>query len=36
MEINYVLEDNQRMINRLLKMGVTPTRHCRVYEMKFK
>lgn len=35
MEINYVLEDNQRMINALLKMGVTQIRRYRVYEMKF-
>lgn len=33
MEINYVLEDNHRMINALLKMGVTPIRRYRVYEM---
>jgi ribosomal protein S18 acetylase RimI-like enzyme len=32
-EINYVLEDNHRMINALLKMGVTPLRRYRVYEM---
>jgi GNAT superfamily N-acetyltransferase len=34
MEINYVLEDNHRMINALLKMGVTPIRRYRVYEME--
>ena len=33
MEINYVLEDNHRMNNALLKMGVTPIRRYRVYEM---
>lgn len=33
MEINYVLEDNHRMINALVKMGVTPIRRYRVYEM---
>jgi ribosomal protein S18 acetylase RimI-like enzyme len=32
-EINYVLEDNHRMNNALLKMGVTPIRRYRVYEM---
>lgn len=34
MEINYVLEDNYRMINALLKMGVTQIRRYRVYEME--
>ena len=33
MEINYVLENNYRMINALLKMGVTPIWRYRVYEM---
>lgn len=33
MEINYVLEDNHRMNNALVKMGVTPIRRYRVYEM---
>ena len=36
MEINYVLEDNQRVINALVKMGVTPIRRYRVFEMKFE
>ena len=31
-----MLEDNHRMINALLKMGVTPIRRYRVYEMKFE
>lgn len=34
-EINYVLEDNHRMINALMKMGVTLIRRYRVYEMPF-
>jgi ribosomal protein S18 acetylase RimI-like enzyme len=33
MEINYVLENNDRMNNALLKMGVEPIRRYRVYEM---
>jgi ribosomal protein S18 acetylase RimI-like enzyme len=33
MEINYVLENNHRMNNALLKLGVTPIRRYRVYEM---
>lgn len=33
MEINYVLEDNERMNNALLKLGVKPLRRYRVYEM---
>jgi ribosomal protein S18 acetylase RimI-like enzyme len=33
LEINYVLEDNDRMNNALYKMGVKPLRHYRVYEM---
>lgn len=33
MEINYVLEDNHRMNNALLKLGVKPIRRYRVYEM---
>jgi len=32
MEINYVLENNHRMNNALLKLGVTPIRRYRVYE----
>ncbi len=35
MEINYVLENNDRMNNALLKLGVTPFRRYRVYEMAF-
>ena len=34
MEINYVLEDNHRMNNALVKLGVKPARRYRVYEMK--
>ena len=33
MEINYVLEDNHRMNNALLKLGVESMRRYRVYEM---
>ena len=33
MEINYVLEDNHRMNNALMKLGVRPIRRYRVYEM---
>jgi len=33
MEINYVLENNHRMNNALLKLGVKPIRRYRVYEM---
>ena len=33
LEINYVLEDNHRMNNALLKLGVEPIRRYRVYEM---
>jgi len=33
LEINYVLEDNVRMNNALLKLGVKPLRRYRVYEM---
>jgi len=33
MEINYVLEDNDRMNNALIKLGVKPLRRYRVYEM---
>jgi hypothetical protein len=36
MEINDVLEDNHRVINVLLKMGVRPIRRYRVYDMKFE
>ena len=32
-EINYVLEDNQRMNNALMRLGVKPLRRYRVYEM---
>ncbi len=31
-EINYVLEDNQRMNNALMRLGVKPLRRYRVYE----
>ncbi|MEA3327910.1 MAG: hypothetical protein U9R53_11510 [Chloroflexota bacterium] len=33
MEINYVLENNHRMNNSLLKLNVEPIRRYRVYEM---
>jgi ribosomal protein S18 acetylase RimI-like enzyme len=33
-EINYVLEDNQRMNNALMRLGVKPLRRYRVYEME--
>jgi ribosomal protein S18 acetylase RimI-like enzyme len=33
MEINYILEDNARMTNAVLKLGVKPLRRYRVYEM---
>jgi len=33
MEVNYVLENNHRMNNALLKLEVTPIRRYRVYEM---
>jgi GNAT superfamily N-acetyltransferase len=36
MEINYVLENNDRMNNALLKMGVEPIRRYRVYEMSIR
>jgi len=32
MEVNYVLEDNERMNNALLKLNVKPLRRYRVYE----
>jgi ribosomal protein S18 acetylase RimI-like enzyme len=32
-EINYVLEDNDRMNNALMRLGVIPLRRYRVYEM---
>ena len=32
MEVNYVLEDNERMNNALLKLGVKPLRRYRAYE----
>jgi GNAT superfamily N-acetyltransferase len=34
MEINYVLEDNWPMVNAIKKLGATPLRRYRVYEMK--
>ncbi len=34
MEINYVLEDNWPMVNAIKKLGCTPLRRYRVYEMK--
>lgn len=34
MEVNYVLENNHRMNNALLKLGVEPIRRYRVYEME--
>jgi GNAT superfamily N-acetyltransferase len=34
MEINYVLEDNWPMINAIKKLGATPSRRYRVYEME--
>ena len=34
MEINYVLEDNMRMINAIEKLDATYSRRYRVYEMK--
>ncbi len=33
MEVNYVLEDNYPMINAIKKLGATPLRRYRVYEM---
>ena len=33
MEINYVLEDNAAMINAITKLGATPSRRYRVYEL---
>ncbi|MCJ7695483.1 MAG: hypothetical protein MUO40_08650 [Anaerolineaceae bacterium] len=33
LEVNYVLENNDRMNNALLKLGVVPSRRYRVYEM---
>jgi ribosomal protein S18 acetylase RimI-like enzyme len=33
LEINYVLESNDRMLNALYKLGVKPIRKYRVYEM---
>ncbi len=33
MEINYVLEDNYAMVNGIKKLGATPLRRYRVYEM---
>jgi GNAT superfamily N-acetyltransferase len=34
MEINYVLEDNWPMVNAIKKLGATPLRRYRVYEME--
>lgn len=34
MEINYVLEDNWPMINAIKKLGASPSRRYRVFEMK--
>lgn len=34
MEINYVLEDNWPMINAIKKLGATPSRRYRVYQME--
>ncbi|MFN2302645.1 MAG: hypothetical protein ACK2TV_02845 [Anaerolineales bacterium] len=36
LEINYVLEDNHRMNNALLKLGVEPIRRYRVFEMQIE
>ncbi len=36
MEINYVLEDNWPMINAIKKLGATPLRRYRVFEMKIQ
>ncbi|HEY9077245.1 MAG TPA: hypothetical protein VIO61_11990 [Anaerolineaceae bacterium] len=33
LEINYVLEDNDRMNNAILKLGASPLRRYRIYEM---
>ena len=33
MEINYVLEDNSKMVNAIHKLGAKPLRRYRVYEM---
>jgi ribosomal protein S18 acetylase RimI-like enzyme len=33
MEINYVLEDNAAMVNAITKLGATPSRRYRVYEL---
>jgi GNAT superfamily N-acetyltransferase len=33
MEVNYVLEDNAAMVNAIAKLGATPSRRYRVYEM---
>jgi ribosomal protein S18 acetylase RimI-like enzyme len=34
MEVNYVLEDNAAMVNAITKLGATPSRRYRVYEME--
>jgi len=34
MEINYVLEDNMRMVNAINKLGAKPLRRYRIYEMQ--
>ena len=36
MEINYVLEDNYPMVNAIKKLGATPLRRYRVYEMSIR
>jgi GNAT superfamily N-acetyltransferase len=33
MEINYVLEDNDRMNNAIIKLGAVPYRRYRIYQM---
>jgi GNAT superfamily N-acetyltransferase len=33
MEVNYVLEDNAAMVNAITKLGATPSRRYRVYEL---
>ena len=35
MEINYVLEDNDRMNNAIMKLGAQPLRRYRVYQKEF-
>jgi hypothetical protein len=36
MEINYVLEDNMRMVNAINKLEASPSRRYRVYEMDIR